>query len=263
MEKSKYTSKKCIKDYWFFLKGRRTDFVLSSILIAISNLFPFAVVFLLGKIIDFFTLFREGDPLTPFYWYVVGMAFFGAFQVWLRFLGKIRISTMAAQIRKEVRVNAMTKLMDLDLKWHEKEETGSKIQKINEGGQNIFQAFQDFSNQGIYIITTIIGSFLLFLSLRWQYALYSAIYLLIYFIGEAYFNRKISYLRDELNKIKEKVSGKIHESASNILTVKSLGLKTSMRKKSTSYENKFYNMWVKTRTVNLPVADFATIKRWK
>lgn len=243
----KYTFGRVLKDYWIFLKGKRFEFVFFTILRALSGLGPFIIAYLLGKIIDFFTNYAAGDSISSFYFMVGGIFITGTLQIWLRFFAKKRMQTIAANIRKEVRVKAMSKLIDLSLKWHEQEETGSKIQKINSGGESIFRGIKDFSNDGILILTNLIASLTLFLFMDWRYAIFGIVYVLIYLSGEYYFNKKLILRRDELNKIKEKVSGKIHESASNLLTVKSLGLKDKFRISATSYEKRYFDVWVKMR----------------
>ena len=255
--KEDYSWKKYIKDYWCLLSGRRLRFSFFTLLRALSNFIPFAIVYLLGQIIDFFTNY-SGQSLNTFYIYVGLIGFLGGFQVWLRFYYKVRMQTIAADIRKESRIIAMNKIMELDLKWHETEETGSKIQKINQGGESIYKGIKDFSNEGISILVGIFGALFLFLALDLRYLVFSLVYVLIYFAGEKYYNKKLNYWQDELNKIKEKVSGKIHESTSNILAVKSLGLKETFSNYTSSYEDEYYKIWKRIRDIGQK--KFKTIK---
>jgi ABC-type multidrug transport system fused ATPase/permease subunit len=245
--KEGYTWNQYIKDYWTLLEKNRTKFVIYTVLRSLSNLAPFVEIYLLGKIIDFFTLYQNGEPLQTFYYLVGGIALAGTFQVLLRFFAKVHMQTIAANIRKDVRVKAMSTLMQLELKWHEKEETGSKIHKINEGGESIFNGIKDFSNSGLNILTTLIGSIGIFLALNWQYAVFSLVFSIIYLYAENFFNIRLNYWQDQLNIIKEKVSGKIHESASNVLTVKSLGLKEAFQKSAKAEEERYYKTWLKKR----------------
>lgn len=248
--KSEYSWGNLAKDYWILLKGKRGKFIYYTGLKSISDLTPFLIVYLLGMIIDFFTNYSLGNSLTTFYFLIVGITAAGSLQVILRFYAKFRIQTLAANMRKESRINAIDKIISLDLEWHEKEESGSKIQKINAGGQKLYDGLSDFSNDGIHIMVGLIGSLIIFLSLDWKYALFSFIFVILYFVGERYFNKKLGYWKDELSKIREKVSGKMQESASNILAVKSLGLKESINKYSKNQEDEFYAVWEKTKRVS-------------
>ncbi len=242
-----YSFPNLFRDYWLLLKGKRFSFVMHTILRSLSNLISFVITFILGKIVDFFTHYQKGEPLTYFYYSVIFIAVLGSFQVWLRFFSKVQMQTIAAELRKEVRLSAMSKLMELDLKWHDEEETGSKIHKINDGSENIFNGIKTFSNEGIQIIMGLIGSIIFFFALNWKYALFGLAYTGIYLYGEHYFNKKLMEVKTELNKIKEKISGKLHESASNILTIKSLGLRRSFEQKTEHYEKLYYNIWKRSR----------------
>jgi ABC-type multidrug transport system fused ATPase/permease subunit len=235
------------RDYWLFLKGRRLRFVVFTLLRMFATTFAFAIAYCLGRVVDFFTMHSRGEPLTEFYILVGLIAALGSLQVWLRFFTKMRLYKIAAEIRKSSRVLAMTKLIDLDLAWHEKEDTGSKIQKINNGGESIYEAMHQFANFGIEIIVGFGGALVLFAVLDWKYILYAALYAGIYLLGEYYFNKRLTYWRDRLNMIQEKVSGKIHESAANLLTVKSMGLKDSFTQSTTKHEQEYYDVWLKTK----------------
>ncbi len=257
-KKSVYSWRQFFKDYWKFLDGRRLRFTFYTSVASLSHLIPFAIAYLLGAVIDFFIGYNLGDSLNQFYFLVLGIGFLGGFQVWLRFYGKNGLHIIAANIRKETRVAAMSKIMDLELKWHEKEETGSKIQKINQGGESIYKGMSNFSNDGIAIIAGLIGGLVLFLILDWRYLIFASIYIAVYLAGETYFNKRINYWQDRFNRVKEKVSGKMHESISNLLTIKSLGLKESFRKSTLSYETDAYKIWEKTK--NLNQMKFKTVK---
>jgi ABC-type multidrug transport system fused ATPase/permease subunit len=256
--KEEYSWNKYVKDYWYLLSGNKIKFLFFTILKSLSDFIPFAIAYMLGKIIDFFTQYSSGQSLQLFYAYIAVIGILGSFQVWLRMYSKLRIQTIGADIRKESRIIAMNKIMELDLKWHEKEETGSKIQKINQGSQNLYDGINDFSNDGISILVGLFGSLFLFVALDFKYLIFSLIYAIIYFSGEYYYNKKIEYWQTELNKINEKVSGKIHESASNILAVKSLGLKEKFGKYNASNEDQYYGIWQKTKDVGQQ--KFKTIK---
>lgn len=250
MKQDPYPWNTCIKDYWTLLDGRRSKFVFYTIMVSISNAIPFVIAYMLGMIVDFFVQYSQGSSLSKFYFLAISIGLLGGFQVWLRFYGKNGLKIIAGKIRREIRIEAMSKIMDLELKWHDKEETGSKIQKINEGGRNVYEGLSRFSDSGINILTGLIVGLSLFLVLNIKYFIFALVFLSIYLYGEYYFNKKVTYWQDKKNKIREKISGKMHESASNLLTVKSLGLKDVFKKTNESYEKKLYDVIEKSRATN-------------
>ena len=248
--KIKYSWKQFGKDYWELLEGRRSKFVFYSFVVGLSNIIPFIIAFLFGKTIDFFVNYSQGGDLRLFYTYALSIAFLGAIQVWIRFYGKTGLTTLGADIKKNVRIEVMSKLINLELRWHDKEETGSKIQKINQGAENIHQGISSFTDTVIPIFVGIVGGVIAFLLLDFRYVIFALIYTLVYLAIERHFNVRINYWQDRLNKYREKVSGKLHESASNLLTIKSLGLRDSFRDATAIYERRAYEIWKKRRDTN-------------
>ncbi|MBW3003087.1 ABC transporter ATP-binding protein/permease, partial [Candidatus Woesearchaeota archaeon] len=244
--KNLYKTQTFLHDYWSLLRGSRLRFSVMTALKALSTAGGFVIAYLLGHIVDFFVNYNQ-QPLTGFYLAVAGIASIGAFQVWMRFFAKFRLQALAGDIRKNTRISAMNKLMDLPLKWHEKEETGSKIEKINSGSEAIYTGIHLFSNEGIDILVGLVGAIGIFAALDWRYALFGLGYALVYVFGELYFNKRLTALRTETAKIKEKVSGKLHESSSNLLTVKSMGLKKVFTKSTEEYEEKYYRTWLRAK----------------
>ena len=258
MIEKEYVWKQYFSDCWFLLKGKRLRFVIYSLLRSAAQFIYFIITYCFGKIIDFLTTYSPGESLNYFYILVGLIAFFGAFTVWLRMFSKRGMKTIAANIRKETRLLALKKLILADLKWHESEDTGSKIQKINTGSKAIFESIQTFSNDGISILVGFIGAIVLFFVIDWRYLLFSLIFVIIYLIGENYFNKKLNYWTNELHKVKERLSGKIHESASNILSIKSLGLKSAVHAKTEKEEDGFLKTW--TIKTDFNQLKFKTIK---
>ncbi len=247
MKKEKYTWKQCAKDIWLILEGKRALFVFWTSLRVMFEMLIFIPAYALGKIADFFLGYSRGEPLGVFYMWVAVIAVSGTLNVWMRFFVKYRMQMIAAEARKDARIKAMDKLMSLELKWHEKEETGSKIEKINKGGESIYDGLREFSNSGIFIITSLAGSIILFATLEIKYALIGFLYASVYLCGEYFLDKRISYWQNKMNIMGEKVSGKVHESASNLLTVKSLGLKAVFSERTGEYENKYMGIWTKAK----------------
>ena len=191
--KTEYSWPSLFKDYWALLKGKRFRFVFFTFLRSLTVLTPFLTAYFLGKIIDFFVNYSTGNSLRQFYIYVLIIGFTSVFQIWLRFFAKNHLQTVGAELRAEVKVTAMKKMMNLELAWHEKEETGSKIQKINQGSQKLYDGIVNFSNEGISIIIGLVGGIILFLVLDIKYLVFAGVYLVIYLSGESYFNKRLSY----------------------------------------------------------------------
>lgn len=238
-----YGWKDLVVDYWAELEGYKIRFsILILCLISIMSVM-YLVPYIMGKIVDFFTNYTAGDPLFLFYYYIALIALIVGSSHILRFFLKFRLYKIAAEVRKRIRVKSMNKLIELDLAWHEESETGAKVQKIHTGSDVLYNLVKSLANDWIPIGVNLFVAFIIFLTISWKYALFAFAYIIIYFALEKYFNKKIAYWSAELNKINEKVSGKFVESASNLLTVKSMGLKDSFTDFTSLQEQNYINIW--------------------
>jgi len=233
------------KDIWRLLEGYRVPFTLHTTLRGLTEVAPALIAYCLGRIIDFFTQYQLGNSLNEVYVLLVIIAVSGILRVWVRFYAKLELYKIGESIRMKVRLLSLTKLIDIDLKWHEKEDTGSKIQKINSGSDAITDGMHSIANELLFIVSSITTTLVLFLFISLKYLLFTLAVVTIYLAVNQYFTKRMESEEEKLNKIKEKVSGKIHESASNLLTLKSLGLKKSFESKTARYEQQYYDQWLK------------------
>tara|TARA_Y100000310_G_scaffold188769_1_gene188760 strand:+ start:1547 stop:3316 length:1770 start_codon:yes stop_codon:yes gene_type:complete len=264
INKEKYPFFSFIRDVWGFLDGHRVSFAFFYSLRILAGLGDFLIIFLLGLVVDFFANYAPGDSLTRFYQIVIITGVLSVFIIWVRLSSKFYVSKIGAKVRRRVRELSMSKLMDLELEWHEKEDAGSKIQKINEGSKLIYGFIANFLvNIGAEFIIGVFGGVILFIFLGWKYALFAFIYISIYVLAERYYTKRITKWTIQLSKILEKVSGKIHESASNVLSVKSLGLRKKFENFTRNNEKEYYKIWYgKQKAVvgrNLVVRSIAAI----
>ncbi|MGY4884369.1 MAG: ABC transporter ATP-binding protein [Nanobdellota archaeon] len=239
-----YTYRDFFRDIWKFLEKDRLKYAFFVFLRALSEVAPFLIAYFLGKIVDFFTAYETGGSLNNFYFFVGAIGVLGVLQVLTRMWAKNGCSVIGAKTRQRVREKAMSRLMDLELQWHENESAGSKIQKVNEGSNYIYRFFSDFTNnRSVSVLMGIFGSVAIFFVLGWKYALFGLVYAGIFLLVERYYAKKAQYWTDEMSKISEKVSGKIHESTSNVLSVKSLGLREVFERSTRKCEEEFFRIW--------------------
>src|SRR3989344_593273 len=127
--KINYTTRRFIRDFWLVLEGQRAKFVTLLLLVVGAGSLTYVTTYLLGKIVDFFIKYNSGNSLNPFYKYVAVIAVLSISASLIRQNAKLELSTLGANLRKKIRLMALSKLADIEMKWHEKENTGSKIQK--------------------------------------------------------------------------------------------------------------------------------------
>ncbi|MCK5211973.1 ABC transporter ATP-binding protein, partial [Candidatus Parcubacteria bacterium] len=184
---------------------------------------------LLGKIIDFFTIYQKGDNLGIFYFLTVLLGGSYAVVSFLRLATKRILANITADVVYGVRVKGFDKLLAQSLLDHKDENTGAKAQKI-ENGTRAFQALNSMLNNRVYrAIAAVIGMIFIFAILSPIFIIFLVCYIIGFFIIVWRFNKKLQELNYKKNKATEKASGTYIEGLGNILTIKSSGAEGSFK----------------------------------
>lgn len=226
-----------LKAVWYFLDEKKTRYFVSNLVLFIVLFFNLVPPIFLGLIIDFFTKYQPGDPLTKFYFYVITIAVLYIVIAMVRLSSKKEIAKMSIDIRRKVRVLGFEKLLEYSIMWHGKENSGNRIQKINAGSEAMMTWAHFLSNDILPTLTGFIGIIAIFLYLDWAILIFVVVYLSLFFVIEWAHNSKMAILDDEKNKILEKTTGKYFESTTNILSIKTLGVQKSLHKNASKLED--------------------------
>lgn len=178
---------------------------------------------LMGKIVDFFTGYSPGMPLTRFY-ALVGLI--GGLQIvasYLRLSFKREMGLMASNISYTIRVQGFQKLMDLSLAWHDAEVTGNKFQRIQNGTMALRQLIRLMNNEVYGSLTSLVGMILVFAFMQPIYIMLVGLYTGIFILMLRYYYNQTSKLQEEQNAAIEQASGTYVEGLGNILSIKATG----------------------------------------
>ncbi|MBD3319108.1 hypothetical protein GF342_04335, partial [Candidatus Woesearchaeota archaeon] len=248
MSKREYSVGQFLQDYWRFLGGVRARYAYYSLVRVVSSIGGFFTAYLLGMIVDSFV---AGATISGLALLTGVIAAVGVVSALLRVHAKLGLHKIAAKVRIRVRKQAVTKLFDLSLSWHEKEATGSKVEKISRGGGSLYGIMQIMAINGIETLVDIVGAVILFAALSGKYVLFAAVYGGIYLLVERYFSGRLVTQQRVQDRVREKVSAQLHEATANTLTVKSLGLWDDIKRALSNKDRHHYRVWMKTRKLTL------------
>tara|TARA_Y100000310_G_scaffold29221_2_gene27709 strand:+ start:1210 stop:2964 length:1755 start_codon:yes stop_codon:yes gene_type:complete len=244
-----YSNIEFIKDLWHFFKIHKGQFIFFSVFLIISVLLGLVPPLILAKIIDFFTIGEIGE-IKIFYYLLgalLGVTVVGTF---IRHTAKYYLTIFMNKVQKHAKVESFQKLMQGDLIWHDKENTGNKMQKIHEGESAIARFMNFYVNKGIQIVIESIGIIAIFAYFNLKYALVAILYVGIYLFVEYQMNKRVAKTSFEIKLVKEKAAGKAYEFSSNIATIKSLGIEKSSSKQIHSREDAVLQAKMKRRKVS-------------
>lgn len=223
-----FTWRNLFQSLWYFLKGRRAGYVFWSTINFFSNVNALIVPFVVGLIINFFTTYSRGDDLTEFYIYCAIITGSSIITSFVRLIAKRRVSGMAISTKSLVRTMGFAKLLNFSLKWHEKENTGNKIQRIERAAEGLRELIQLFNQKILSFILMFIGILGIFAVLNARFLLFFAIYIGIFGLIEFHYSKRLYLMTEKKNKAMESASGTYFEGASNILSIKSSGALSSL-----------------------------------
>lgn len=218
-----------VRALWGFLDTDRKAFGIGYILLVIAYSYDLVPAVIIGKIIDFFTKYREGDSLLLFYGYAVflGVSWSAVSIVRLVYKNKLHKFSIAAKVR--ARKQSFDRLLDFSLSWHSGENSGNKIQRIVSGGDSVRSLIRLGYNDGLRIVIRIASVLVLLFFLNVTLGLVLFVYAALFFGVEYFYSHKIREVSDSYNKSNENAAGVMSEGAGNVLSVKSLGAENHMK----------------------------------
>ena len=132
-----------------------------------------------------------------------------------------KIFRIIVGVERYLSINAQKKMVELGLSYHEKENTGNKIFKIQRGIDKITDLIGNFFWEvGPTIIQVVMTGIILFF-VDWRFGLVFSLFTPVFVYLTAKLNKKISPLRRLRHDKYEEAAGKMTQTIININTVKS------------------------------------------
>ncbi len=236
VDEPSFTWKDMGKAILYLLKDKKKSYFYYTSVLFIVLFYDLIPTLVIAKVVDFFTNYKTGDSLQVFYGYVIFLAVTSSIIAIIRLSTKGKLSNIQSEIAYFTRVRGFEKLLDFSVKWHGAENTGNKVQKI-QNGVNALKETQTLISNGIFPqITSIIGVTGAFLFINPLFFLYCLAYIGMFIFIQASFYQRILKMNYTYNLMLEKASGTYYEGLSNILTIKTLGVTEDYKKNIVSKE---------------------------
>jgi len=218
-----------VKAVYFLLEGKRKSYLTYTIILLMVLFYDLVPTLVIARIVDFFTMYTPGDSLTPFYGYVIFLSATTGIVALIRLTVKRKLSNIQSEVTYFTRIKGFEKLMDFSIKWHDAENTGNKVQRIQNGTDSLKQLQASLSNDVFVHATAIIGTLGILLFMRPLFFVYCLAYLAVFTIVQMSFYGRMVELNYAHNIATEKAGGTYYEGLGNILTIKTLGVKDDFK----------------------------------
>lgn len=202
------------------LKGFKKPFLVLVGLIVVNEILQLIQPYLFKEIIDAIV---DWQNLTLRFIYLLLLGLLLAYlvtTVWGYWVDK-RILRILYEIEHHLLTKAQKKLVELSLGYHEKENTGTKISKIQRGVGRINELIANLSWDMVPTVVQVIVTFIFLLILDWQISLVFLSVIPVFVAFTFIMNKKAHPLRIKRHDIEDVAFGKMGQSILNINTVQS------------------------------------------
>lgn len=234
-----YTYKRTIAFFVQFLKPYKGIVILSFLLSFIASISALYNAFALSQIIDFVFKYSKGDSLSEIYsiiyvWLLVIIIRYASI-----FYSRSSAVFIAERAAMDTEIFSVNHISKIDISWHEKENSGNKIKRIERASRSIVEMVRLWRGTVVDIIVNFLGIVFIIYQFDSMLVLFMVVYQVIYyFIASATRERGIKAML-EANIKDEVITGFWYEIASNIRSIKVLGMATKIieyaRDKSEEY----------------------------
>ena len=217
-----YTNIELIKDIWGYIKPYKKKFFLGTLLRITSDIIWLYPIWALAEIITFASNYQLGQP-TTYAWTLMGsIVACGIYH----FICHDYCKYFIYQVSEHAHVDAMNKslqhLFRIDMQWHEKENSGNKMQKIVKGGESLKEIIRMFVDLVIESTVNLIAIFIVLAYLNTYFILLLSVFFVSYYILSLKLTNRAKYQSHIVNVEWEKYNGISFEAINNISIVKSL-----------------------------------------
>ncbi len=228
MEKE-YSNWALIKDLYIFLKPHTWRFALGTAIRIIGDVAWLYPAYALASLINFLATYHQGDSLHPV-WVIFGIFFlvtivrFGG-----GYLAKMHMFTISERMDIDSQMLVMGHMFDLDIAWHEQENTGNKLKKIMRGSDSIDRILRIWINNILPIAVSFVGITIVIARFDLTISALTCAFLATYYALAHTLRKKATSVAAIVNKQEEDLEGILFESLNNIRSVKVLGMAGALK----------------------------------
>ncbi|MEK7632409.1 MAG: ABC transporter ATP-binding protein [Patescibacteria group bacterium] len=226
-----YTTTQLLRDVWHFLSPYKGKVIFATIARLLGDLAWLYPAWALALTIAFCAGWKSGDSLGPI-WMIFGLWILATVT---RLVGQFcaRIFGFAAGERAALDAQAqfIKQLFALDMSWHERENAGNKMKRIERGSDAIDRLLRIWINSAIEVGVNLIGTVVIIAFVDRTIGVITGIFIGVYSVMSWYLLKKARAAAQQVNAKEEELSGAMFEGANNIRTVKVLGMSSSITTK--------------------------------
>lgn len=219
-----YSSWDLIKDIFQLLRPYRGRFWFASFVRMVGDLVWLYPAFAFASIVTFLTQYKPGQSLNTI-WIVLGL-WLGA--TIIRSLSQYFSKSIGYKVSEKLVIDSTLKtvqhLFMLDMAWHERENSGNKIKRIQNAVDGLNKVIRLWFNNIIEIIVNLVVMNIIIAQFDFKVLFILIIFLITYFLISSTMARRAGEAAYVVNAQEENVNGFLVEAINNIRTVKVMAM---------------------------------------
>ncbi len=229
-QKEIYSNWSLVKDLWPFLKPYRARLFFSTVSRIIGDMAWLYLAYGLALLVNFLTIYQPGDSLQKV-WVIFGLSITAIlFRYSGHYVAKMLMFRTGERVALNVQMASIAHLFDLDIAWHEHENTGNKLKKIVRGSDSVDRILRIWIINILQIAINFIGITFIIARFDRTVAWLTLAFLVTYYTLAYFFRKKASRAASIVNVQDENLQGILFEALNNVRSVKVLGMASALKK---------------------------------
>lgn len=227
-----------------FIRPYRRRFWLASTSRLISDLAWLYPAYGFAALITFLSTYKTGDPLRVA-WVLSGLWLLAViFRYGGNFIAKFFCYRVAERVELDGQLAGIQKLFLLDMAWHERENAGNKLKRIQKGGEGMQQVIRIWIDNLIEIGVNFFGMTIIIASIDPKMSFMLLLFIFTYFPISYVMVRGAARAARAVNSKEEEVNGLLFESLNNIRSAKVMGMIPELGRRIAAMAQDLFNLIV-------------------
>ena len=223
-----YTTWQLLKDLGGLIMPYRLKFAVGLLLRLSSDIIWLFPAYAIATIVTFFGSYTLGDSLTQIWWILGIWIVVSAYHYTMHDLCKYYVYQVAENAALDSQVKTLRHLFLIDISWHERENSGNKLKRIQNGSQGINRIIRIMVDNVIEICVNFIGMIFIIALFDISISIILIVFLLSFSAISLLLTRKVALASYAVHEKEEDLQGIAFESINNIRTIKVLQMGISL-----------------------------------
>ncbi|MEK7105126.1 MAG: ABC transporter ATP-binding protein [Patescibacteria group bacterium] len=219
-----YSARDLIRDLFVFLSPYRGRLIAASLFRLAGDLAWLYPAYALAAVTTFLTNYQPGDSLMPAWYLIAGWGVASIIRNGGQYGARLIGFAAAERASLDAQERSLEHLFDLENSWHEKENSGNKLKRVEKGAEAINFMVRIWINNLIEICVNLVGVVVILATVDRFISLVTVAFIISFYLISVPLLRKASNAAKAVNAKEEDLNGLLFEGINNVRTVKVLSI---------------------------------------